>query len=215
MTKADLSASLLTLTQWLSPAFPLGAFAWSHGLETAIARGDVACAPSLEAWLGTVLVIGTGRTDATLLAMALAGAEPGDLADTARALAPSAERAAETEGQGAALARTVSALTGRTIAPAPLPVALGVAARPLGLPTETVIALYLQGFAGAIVSAAIRAVPLGQTEGQGVLARLHPLIAAEARAAPSRDPGHLGTAAFGADLAAMEHETQEVRLFRS
>jgi urease accessory protein len=215
MTTAEPGGALLTLSQWLSPAFPLGAFSWSHGLETAIARNEVRDAATLEAWLGAVLTLGAGRTDATLLAHALAGADPAMLTDIARALAPSAERAAETEGQGAALARTVSALTGRDIPPAPLPVALGVAARPLGLPAETVVALYLQGFAGALVSAAIRAVPLGQTAGQGVLARLHPAILAEAQAAPGRSLAQVGTAVFGADLAAMEHETQEVRLFQS
>ncbi len=209
-------APFLALSHWLSPAFPTGAFAYSHGLEQAVADGAVCDAASLETWLNGVLAHGAGRQDAILLARSLAaGADHDALAALARALAPSAERLTETLEQGAALARTVQALTGRVLPARPLPVALGQAAAPLGLDPRMVLALYLQGFIGNLVTIAIRHVPLGQTEGQGVLARLQPAIAALAEAV-AMDPGQpLGSAALAADLAAMRHEIREVRLFRT
>ncbi len=207
--------ALLTLVQWLSPAFPTGAFAYSHGLEQAVADGTVHNAASLQDWLSGVLQFGSGWQDAVLLSLVLRGGDAGALADLARALAASSERLAETEEQGAALARTVSSLTGRAIAPAPLPVALGQAAAPLGLPPAQVIALALHGFASNLVSVATRAVPLGQTEAQGVLAALAPLIETLAQSAAAATIDDLGNAAFAADLAAMQHETLDVRLWKT
>lgn len=207
---------LLTLVQWLSPAFPTGAFAYSHGLEQVVAEGGVRDAASFRDWLAGVLAHGAGWQDAVLLSLALRpGADHAALAGLARALAPSSERLAETEEQGAALARTVSALTGRGVAPAPLPVALGQAAAPLGLPPAQVIALALQGIAGNLVSVATRAVPLGQTQAQGVLADQAPLIDALAAKAAMASEADLGTAALAADMAAMMHEELDVRLWKT
>lgn len=213
-------AGLLALTQWLSPAFPLGSFAYSHGLEAAVAAGEVADAAAVERWAGDVLAHGAGWNDAVLLALALApGADHAALADAARALAASRERLEETEAQGAALAATVSALTGRDLPAMPLPVALGLAAAPLGLPPDRVVALALQAFAGTLVLAAVRFVPLGQTEGQRILAALAPAIlrlaARAVRAAAAEGLDALGGAAQGADRAAMRHETMDVRIFRT
>lgn len=209
-------SGLLALVQYLSPAFPTGGFAYSHGLEQVIAEGTVRDAAALEAWLSDVLRHGAGWQDAVLLALTLReGADPAALADLARALAPSSERLRETEEQGAALARTVAALTGRALPPAPLPVALGQAAQPLGLPPAQVIALFLHSFASNLVSVATRAVPLGQTEAQAVLARLHPLCQALAERAALAGEADLGAAALAADLAAMRHETLDVRLWKT
>jgi urease accessory protein len=213
------SADLMALTQWLSPAFPVSAYAYSHGLEAAISSGAVTDAASVEAWIATVLEAGSGRTDAILLAAALAPASDLEaLSDVARALASSAERWEETRAQGAAFAATHRAM-GADQPDRPYPLAVAEAARALHVPRETVVALYLQAFAGALVSVAVRFVPLGQAEGQRLLARLQPraeAVAREAVAVPPEDViGSLGGAAFGADLAAMEHEMQEVRLFRT
>ncbi len=208
-------AGLLALVQWLSPAFPLGSFAYSHGLETAVCEGRVTCAPTLEAWLRHLLRFGTGRADAILLHAALRGEDADALADLARALAASSERLRETEEQGAALARTVNALTARSDPPRPLPVALGVAARPLGLPPVRVVALYLQAFVANLTSCATRFVPLGQTAAQAALARLAPEIAALAARAEGQAPARIAASAFGADLAAMAHETLPVRIFKT
>ncbi|TKA96025.1 urease accessory protein UreF, partial [Cereibacter changlensis] len=106
-------------------------------------------------------------------------------------------------------------LTGLDLAPRPLPVAVGQAARTLALPAPQVLALYLHAFAANLVSAAVRFVPLGQTEGQRVLAALHPLIDALALKAATATLDDLATSALRADLAAMQHETMDVRIFRT
>lgn len=211
-------AALLTLTQWLSPAFPTGAFAYSHGLERVVAEGKITDAATFQAWLEGILNHGAGWQDAVLLAQGLRpGADPGALDDLARALAPSAERLRETLDQGQAFARTVSALTGRAQPPRALPVALAeaVLGSALPLPPEMVIALYLQGFSGNLVTIAVRHVPLGQTEGQAVLTRLAPRLTALAARAATATLDDLGGAALAAELAAFEHETQDIRIFRT
>jgi urease accessory protein len=209
-----LSAAHLTLVQWLSPAFPTGAFAYSHGLETEIAGGTVRDAYTLEIWLGNILRFGAGWQDTVLLSHALEG-DCDALDDLARALAPCAERLQESLDQGTALARAVSGITGRLLPPRMLPVAVGEAVAPLNLPTSDIAALYLQGFAGNLGTVAIRHVPLGQTEGQAVLGRLTPLIHNLAASAACASLDDLGTCALAGDLAALHHETQEVRIFRT
>jgi urease accessory protein len=206
----------LSLAQWLSPAFPTGAFAYSHGLEWAIAEGPVRDAVTLRDWLADVLEFGAGWQDAVLLVQALRpDADHDALADLARALQTSAGRMTEVMEQGAAFARTVEGVTGRSMTARPLPVAVGEAAADLGLPAEEVAALYLHAFISNLVSVAVRFVPLGQTEGQGVLAGLHAAIADIAARAALAGPDDLRSGALGSDLAAMRQETQDVRLWRS
>jgi urease accessory protein len=208
--------ALLTLVQWLSPAFPTGAFAYSHGLERMIAAGDVTDAQSFEHWLRNVLHYGAGWQDAVLLSHALASDADHDGLDAlARALAPSAERLQESAEQGAALVRMVAGLTGRSLAPRMLPVALGEAAAGLDLPPGQVAQFYLQSFASNLCTIATRHVPLGQTEGQRVLARLLPEIELLGTWAALASLDDLGSCALAADLAAFQHETQDVRIFRT
>jgi urease accessory protein len=210
------SPAALTLVQWLSPAFPTGGFAYSHGLEQVIADGDVTDADSLRAWLAEVLRHGAGWQDAVLLAQGLRpGADFAALDALAVALQPSAERLQESAEQGAAFARTVSAITGRDLPPRCLPVAVAEATAPLGLPMAEVIALYLQGFATNLATVAIRHVPLGQSRGQATLAALLPLIAELSDRATLAGPEDFGNSCLAADLAAMRHETKDTRLFRT
>lgn len=209
----------LTLARWLSPAYPTGGFAWSHGLETAVAEGWVHDAASLGAWLDDLLRRGSGRSDAILLAAAWRADAPDvpGLADLARALAPSAERRAEGEGQGAAFAAAARAVAGPAsdLPDLPLPVAIGRAAALAGLPLDLTLALHLQNFVTGQVQAALRLMPLGQSAGQRVLAGLAPAVAEVAREAAVATLDDLGTCAFGLDLASMRHETHAPRLFRS
>lgn len=208
--------ALLTLVQWLSPAFPIGAFAYSHGLERVIAAGDVTDADSCEAWLCNVLHHGAGWQDAVLLCQALGPDADHDALDAlARALAPSAERLQESAEQGAAFARMVSGLTGRPLRPRLLPIATGEAAAALGLPPGQVAQLYLQTFASNLCTIATRHLPLGQTDGQRVLARLLPRIDVLGTRAAVASLDDLGGCALAADLAAFQHETQNVRIFRT
>ena len=206
---------LLTLMHWLSPAFPTGGYAYSHGLETVMAEGERTAA-GLRAWIDGILRFGAGQSDAVLLACALRpGADIGGLDAVARALAGSKERLSETVEQGAAFARTVAALTGRDLPPRALPVAVGEAAAALDLPAAEVVAVYLHAFAANLIAAATRFAPLGQTEAQGMLATLHPQIGTLAEWAVGAELDEVGTSAFGADLAAMRHEELDVRIFKT
>ena len=210
-----IDAAHLTLVQWLSAGFPLGGYAYSQGLEWAIEAGDVHDAGSTRQWLSDLVLRGAGRTDAILLALALQTPDPAPLAAEARALAPSAERLAETMDLGRALLATTNALTGGALPAMPYPVAFGAVARPLGLPVETVVALFLQAFLANLVQIAVRFVPLGQTEGQVLQTALQPEILGVAKFAARATLDDIGSATLRADLAAMHHETMDVRIFRT
>lgn len=206
--------ALLRLARWLSPAFPTGAFGWSHGLEWAVGAGEVSDAASLEGWLDVLLRHGAGRTDAILLHAAHGAEDPADIADLALALAPSRERQAETWAQGSAFAGALRA-EGFDLPDMALPVALGRAARIGGLPASPVALLMLQATATTLTQASQRLMPLGQTEAQRVLARLAPACAAVAAEAAGASLDDLGSAAFLIDAASMRHEASAPRLFRS
>jgi len=205
---------LLTLVQWLSPAFPTGGYAYSHGLEAVIFDGERSAA-GIGAWIAGVLRHGSGQADAILLACVLRGDDPDYVDAVARAMAGTKERLSETLEQGAAFARTVAALTGRDLPARALPVAVGEAARELSLPAEDVVAVYLHAFAANLVACATRFSPLGQTEGQAMLAALHPVIGTVADWAATAGLDDIGTAALGAELASMRHEEMDVRIFKT
>lgn len=203
------------LAAWFSPAYPVGSYSYSHGLEWAISAGEVTDAASLEAWAAGVVEFGAGRSDAILLRLAHAAPDPGPLADLARALAPSAERLLETSAQGAAFAKVTAAAWGLDLPALPYPVAAGRAAALQGLPVDLTATLFVQAFAAAVVSAGVRLVPVGQTDGQRITARLMPLAARVAAETAGLGEDDLGGSALRADLAAMLHETLETRLYRS
>ena len=203
------------LSAWFSPGYPVGAFSYSHGLESAVEAGLVAGRTGLAAWVADLLEFGAGRTDAMLLAAAWRSEDPAPVAELAEALAPSSERHLETMAQGAAFARTTAAVWEIAVPPVAYPVAVGHAARLMALPLLPTATLFLQGFAANVVSAGVRLIPLGQTDGQHVTAGLLPLAAAVAAAAVAAPPEAIGGIALRADLAAMQHETQYSRLFRS
>lgn len=209
------TAALLSLVQWLSPAFPTGAFAYSHGLEQAIATGEIRSEAALADWLADILAHGAGWNDAVLMACALRGEDLTELADLARALASSAERLRETEEQGAAFARARAEMTGAAVEALPLPLAVAAAARDLGLPPDQVLALFQHSFAANLVSAGVRFIPLGQSAGQRVLAGLHPLITRLAARAAGATRAELAQSAFRADMQAMAHEGLDVRIFKT
>lgn len=210
------STELLTLAQWLSPAFPLGAFSYSHGLEAAVLAGWITDASGLQDWLAALFTHGSARADATLLAAAFHGATPlAAIDEIARALAPSAERHMETEAQGQAFAQVVEPIWGGDLAGLTFPVALGAAAARQRLPLEPTLTLYLQAFASNLIAAAQRLAPIGQTESQRILHALAPLIEDAARAAASGELDSIASSAFLSDIASMRHETLYSRIFRS
>lgn len=209
---------LLLLTQWLSPSFPVGAFAYSHGLETEIQAGRIESAPDLKCWLSDVLEFGSGRSDCILLRGAYSCENATELETvdaTARAFSASAERLRETVLQGTAFGQTLSEIWGGAQREMSYPVAVGAAAQRRGLDVSITAMLFLQAFASSLVSVAVRLVPLGQTEGQKVLAELAPLFQRIAEQTEGAPLDALQSTAFLSDIAAMNHETLSHRIFRS
>jgi len=223
-------AALYRLMAWLSPAFPVGAFSYSGGLEWAVEAGDVSDAVRLERWLTVVIGAGAGFCDAVLFGHAHQAARAGDdralaeIAELAAAFAPSKERHLETTAQGAAflaaaraawpcaaLDRLVAAWPG----PYAYPVAVAAAAAGHGIAAEPALLAYLHAVAANLVSAAVRLIPLGQTDGQRVLAALEPVVTALVGRALATALDEVASSAFRADLASQRHETQYTRLFRS
>lgn len=209
-----MSPDYLRAVQYLSPAFPIGGFAYSQGLESAISAGLVTDASSLQDWISSQLLQGSGRSDAILIAHARQG-DCADLADLAYALAPSSERDLEMREMGRAFGAQISALTGAEFPTLPLPVAIGHAMQGLNLPTADILALFLQGFATQMVSVGVRFIPLGQSAGQAVLANLAPLILRVAQQAASAEITEISSSTIGADMVSMAHETLDVRIYRT
>ena len=208
---------VLTLAQWLSPAFPVGSFAYSHGLEGAVDMGWVKDGPGLEAWLEDVLLLGAGRADSLLLAAAFKAGTPqrlGEIDRTARAFAASAERRLETAAQGRALGRALAAW-GVAAEELTFPVALGTAAAQEALPLALTQQLYLHAFLSNLVAAGQRLLAVGQQQGQAVLRRLTLLCPAVADDTRDGDLSKLASAAFLTDVASMRHETLNSRIFRT
>lgn len=210
-----MNIDFLTLSQWMSPAFPVGAFAYSHGLETAIQDGRINDARQLQNWLVDVLVHGSVRADLVLMSAAFNASDVAGIDEVARAFQPSKERLRETERMGAAFARTVRDVWELDVPDCLYPVAVGRAAGQKRLGFEQVAGLYAHAFAANLVSAAIRLVPLGQTEGQGVLQALTPHCAELAKATMGATLDDLASSAFMSDIAAMRHEVLEPRVFQS
>ena len=209
-----MSPDYLRAVQYLSPAFPIGGFAYSQGLESAISAGLVTDAASLADWISCQILHGSGRADAILIAHARQG-DCEDLADLAYALAPSCERDLEMREMGRAFGAQISALTGAEFPVLPLPVAIGHATQGLNLPTADILALFLQGFATQMVSVGVRFIPLGQSAGQAVLANLAPLILRVAQQAASAEITEISSSTIGADMASMAHEALDVRIYRT
>lgn len=211
------TSPLLLLQTWFSPAFPVGSFGYSHGLEQAIADGRVTTPAALEGWIAALLSHGGPWTDAVLFAAAHQADAPQDIADLAEALAPSRERHAETMGQGNAFLAALAAWPEfrAALAQAPYPVATGSACALAGIPLTDALFAYLNAFASQLISVAVRTVPIGQSQGLAVLSRLHPLIAATANRAAASSLDDLGACALVSDIAAMRHETLQPRLFLS
>ena len=223
---ASADADLL-LQAWLSPAFPVGGFAYSHGLEAAVEAGDIADAATLRQWLLDLVEHGSLRNDMILLAAAARATDDAKLAEInalALALAPSKERHLETLAQGDAFAAAARAafpceaierFAALAAAGAAYPVALGVAAAGHGVPPAPACRAFGLAFVAALVSAAARLGCIGQTDAQKTLASLIPPLTSAAAFAATSTLADLGGAAIRSEIASMRHETQYSRLFRS
>jgi urease accessory protein len=226
MNAAASPEALLRLMTWLSPAFPTGGFAYSHGIEWAVEEGDITDEASLRTWLADVLMFGAGRNDAILLRLAWAANDEGaraEVAELAAAAASCQERQLETLAQGTAFCLAAAAwpcaalnvLQGRAGYGVAYPVAVGVLTRAYAIAQDSACHAYLAAVTANFVSAGVRLVPLGQTAGVRLLAALESTILAVAEATRGCTRDDLGGGCLRADIAAMRHETQYTRLFRS
>lgn len=223
MTDQPSSIALLRLMAWLSPAFPIGGFAYSHGLERAVHDGVIDDARGLADWLETLVELGSGWNDAVLFAeswrRARDGGDPGEVAALAEALAGSHERHTETMLQGAAFLKAAAAwpdpVLERLQSECAYCVAVGAVAGANGIALQDALAAFLQAFFSNLVQAAIRLGVIGQSEATTLLAGFEPLALATAARASRSTSDDLGGCAFVSDVMAMKHETQYSRLFRS
>jgi urease accessory protein len=221
------------LAVWLSPAFPVGAYTYSSGIEQAVERGLVTDADSLFDWVAAMLRVGQGRIDADLFRDAYAALRDADeaglaaVAELADAMRGTAELALESAAQGEAfltavraawpeprLARFAEQLAAMRRKPA-YAVAVGATTAAHGVPLGDALVAFLHAVAANLVSAGLRLIPLGQTDGQRVTARLEAVAVAAAAAALQRAPADIGAATPMVDWTSMQHETQYTRLFRS
>jgi urease accessory protein len=220
------------LQTWFSPAFPIGGFAYSQGLESAAASGLVSDEAGLLDWLGGLIQWGAISNDLILAARAWSAAEArswaelDEVAELAAALLPSAERRHEALTQGASFLDAVSAAWPCAALAEALercgqgdglayPVAAGIAGSAHGLRLVPLLEAFALSFVSGQVSAAIRLGVIGQTAGQRIVASLLPVIGAAAQRASAATLEDLGSACFSADLCTMEHETLHTRLFRT
>ena len=237
LTPDTSTQNIVRLMTWLSPSFPVGAYSYSHGIEYAVEAGLIVDRQTLVAWIAHLLQYGSGYTDAILLRAAYDTVLSddfdvfGDIAAWADSFRPTPELALESNAQGEAFFSTVAAawpalglepwraVLEAVERPPAYPATVGVVAALAYIPVTTVLAAYLHGFAANLISAGLRLIPLGQTDGQKATAELETAILAvsdEIATKPSINlPNDLGAAAPMADWTSMKHETQYTRLFRS
>ncbi|MCO6185326.1 urease accessory protein UreF [Rhizobium sp. L1K21] len=215
-------AALVRLMTWLSPAFPVGAFAYSGGLEKVIEDGRVLDGSTLNDWLASLLSHGFLKTDAILFSLSYRAGDSGtliELSNLAAALAGSAERQKETMALGGAFLTAASAWPCQAVdwlgARAAYPVAAGAVAGSHNVGLEAALSAYLHAAISQLVSVAIRCGVIGQSQGVGLLASLEKPILEAASTACGATLDDLGSATIRADIASMRHETQVTRLFRS
>ena len=228
-TAVDYGRQQLLLLAWFSPSFPIGAFAFSHGLEWAHECGAVSGRSALETWIGDILEYGSGRQDAILISESWRADQDGyrALVELGAALQPSRERYLEASVQGQAFLQMIrtaypaSALEGvaadldSSLSRLTLPVAVGLCAAIHRVSLTPLLTAYLGGFVANLCSAAVRLGIVGQTDGQRVIAALHPVVLRMAAETQTLTLDDLGNAALRSDLFSLQHETQYSRLFRS
>ena len=221
-------SSLYRLMNWLSPSFPVGAFAYSHGIEWAVEDERIIDVDTLNNWISDVLQVGGGWSDAVLFSNAYEANRDHKalirLNDLACAMAPSSERYLETTAQGDAFAKAVldswawnnsAEMCARLKPNIAYPIIVAMAAHGHGINKDLALHAFIQAMAANLVSAGVRLIPLGQNAGQKVIVKLERVIEASSNAASSAKISEIGGVAFLSDIAAMQHEIQYTRLFRS
>ena len=208
-------SKLITVMQWLSPAFPIGGFAYSHGLEWAINKGYVSNREELRNWISDLLEYGSLKNDAILIKLVLQGSDPKEINELAMALCPASERLSETQLQGGAFCKIMREVWSLEIDELTLPIALALAAKNESIDQNLVVPAYLHSFCSNLISVAMRLIPIGQTDGQKTLRELSPLISDSVRSVAKSDKDDLGSACFLSDVSAMQHEYLQPRVFKT
>jgi urease accessory protein len=210
------ASQLLLLLNWMSPAFPIGSFAYSHGLEFAIVENEVTTQSEVETWIADLILQGSGWNDVVLFAQCWRSENEG-LNEIALSMASSSGRYLETTQLGRSFAIAASVFTDVKFANGDLayPIAAGMACKSMGVDQHSALLAFLQGFAAAQVSVAVRLVPLGQTAGLHVLKNLMPIISKTANRAVTATQDDLGSCTLLADIAAMKHEHLQPKIFRT
>ena len=230
MTMADWQAALYTLQTWFSPSFPIGAYTYSHGLENVVEQGKITNVEEAMDWLRDMVAHGNGYADAVFLCAAYDAvlAKDGDalaqVSEYAAAFCGTAELRLESQSQGAACLEAIQKITPNGgidhlvqcwSGPYPYVLVIGVSAAALDLDREAVTTAFLHGFVSNLSSALVRLVPLGQSDGQRLIAELAPLVLQTTKRALTTPWQEVSTATLMVDIASMAHETQYTRLFRS
>ena len=202
---------------WLSPSFPVGAFAYSHGLEFEISVGNISRSDDLYNWLSDILQYGSVWNDLILFCEAYKAKENtlNHLSETAKAFAQSKERYNETIEMGKAFSKIISSINRSDFQPMPLPIIVGYISKLERISLEYILPLYAHSFMSNLINASTRLIPLGQTEAQKLLFDLFPLIDQVSIQAMKSNIYDMKNKCVLADLASMKHETLKVRLFKS
>lgn len=234
LTSPQLSeGNLLRLMTWLSPSFPVGGYTYSHGVEYAIETGRVNCVDSLTNWLSGIVRFGAGGTDATFFVEAYKAACEGDMdrlmmaTAYAEAMTPTSEMRLEATAQGEAFLKTIMKVwpddrlidwkecMGKARRKPTYAICVAVVAALSDVPLKAALTAFLHALVSNLVSAGVRLVPLGQTDGQIAIANLEQTILQAVDAAIDRPFEDIGSAAVMVDWTSAKHETQYTRLFRS
>ena len=202
---------------WLSPSYPIGSFAYSHGLEFEIASGNITEKQEVKQWVEDLLKFGSGWNELVLFSLAYKSDinSLDELSNFAKALAQSKERYEETLALGRAFAKVTSKLVMVTGQEMPLPIVMGMCAKNEDISLEYILPLFAHNFVANLISVAVRLAPLGQTAGQQVLFELFATIEEVANKALVASIADLGTSCILADIASMKHEILKTRIFRS
>lgn len=209
--------SLAKLLQLASPALPVGAYSYSGGLEAAVEAGVVTDAATAERWIGDVLEHSVARMEAPMLLAFLGAGDASLLNQKFLASRETAELRAETVQMGYSLNRLLKDLgVGEVPLEEPsFPAAFACAAKHWGIDPAAALQAYLWAWAENQVMAAVKAVPLGQTDGQRMLLALGERVTSVAEKAMRMKDEDQGNFAPGLAMLSSRHETQYSRLFRS
>ena len=224
------AAALYRLMTWLSPAYPVGAFSYSSGIEWAVESGDIGDAETLRCWIEAMLSAGAGMSDGIFFSHAYRALKCGDdaavieVAELAAALVPTRERFHETTAMGRAFLEVTQAawpcsalikLQQLWIGPVAYPIAVAAGCAGHDIPLDPALYAFLTALSSNWISAGVRLIPLGHTDGQRVLKGLEGAVTAVAERALMAPLDEVGGAVFRADVASARHEAQYTRLFRS